>query len=332
MSLAKRLQDSGIIRPLQQDNRDVALTWDKAQADFSMGPTELVALPDMHLAGAGPGDVFAAVSADKVRARLLAFVRALADARAAGEAFEIVQLGDLYDVWRAYPHFKDHPTSDYRVIEKAYGESLAILLQDLTARVCIGNHDAALALFPPSWARSPAGGVNGQLAYGHRFGGGTILAFHGHQEETLAQAMAAQGGSAVVKLVTEAAKLSNPLSFAIQNGFDFLSDLFSDNEFSLNDLLETRWPGVDPPADAHGFASPRWSAREGREILQKLVSALPGAHALRLVVLGHSHRPGVSAIHVEGRLVPLVDVGSWVQGRAQIAIARDGELRLWSVV
>jgi UDP-2,3-diacylglucosamine pyrophosphatase LpxH len=319
------------ITPLQQADTEVKLTWNTSLTGSILGEEVLVVLPDMHLGGGDAGDIFRGNQQDAARDRLSRFVAALAKVAPQFPTMSIVHLGDLYDVWRAYPQYRDHPTSDYRVIEDAYGESLGILLQDLGARVCVGNHDAALGLFPPAWARSPSG-VTGQLAYGHRFAGGRVLAFHGHQHETLAEAMATEGGSGAVRLATEVAKLSNPLSMLIQRGVDLLDDMFSDSELSLSDLLNARWPEVDAPDDAHGFDSPRWCDRDGRDVLQTLVGALPEASALRLVVVGHSHRPGVSAIHIDGKLVPLVDVGSWVWGRAQIAIASEGELQMWSVV
>jgi hypothetical protein len=165
------------------------------------------------------------------------------------------------------------------------------------------------------------------------FSEGRVLAFHGHQADRIDNAMASHGGSALVQIATEVAKLSNPLSQALQIGIDVLADFFGDSGISLTDALNTRWHGVDPPADAHGFVATRWCDRAGRENIQKVAGALPNASDLRLVIVGHSHIPGISAIHVPvpGRLVPLIDVGSWVWGRSQLAIAREGEIKLWTL-
>jgi hypothetical protein len=37
-------------------------------------------------------------------------------------------------------------------------------------------------------------------------------------------------------------------------------------------------------------------------------------------------------MNVGGRVVPLVDVGSWIQGKSQIAIVEEGRLTIQSVV
>lgn len=326
------LRNAGVeIEPLIQDGSDVVLNWSTADTGPILDDEQIVVLPDMHLGGGANGDIFRGTSASANGDRFLRFVTALDSVKPSFPGLSVVQLGDLYDVWRAYPDYRDHPTSDYRVIEDAYGKALRHLVQgNLRARVCVGNHDASLALFPPSWARVP-GGVTDQLAYGHYFGSGRVIALHGHQEQTLADAMQAQGGSGAVKLATEIAKLSNSLSQLIQQGVDILGDLFADSESALNDILSSRWPGADPPADAHGFTATRWCDRDGRDVLQRLFTALPNAAALRLVIVGHSHRPGISAIHIDGRLVPMVDFGSWVWGRAQFGVASEGELKLWTI-
>jgi UDP-2,3-diacylglucosamine pyrophosphatase LpxH len=330
IDLATELQHAGVkLAPYQQAGADVALRWDPAVTGPILGGEVLVALPDMHLATFGAGDIFRGTD-PTARDRLLSLLKGLVDVGKSVPAMSIVHVGDLYDVWRAYPEYKDHPTSDYRRIEDAYGDCIGMLTQTLGARVCVGNHDAALGVFPPSWARTP-NGVTTQLAYAHTFGSGRVLAFHGHQEDSISRAMQAQDGSDVVQIMTEVAKISNPLSQLVQRGFDMMIDFFSDSALSLTDTLGARWPGADPPPDAHGFTSPRWCDRAGRDVLQRLVGALPNADALRLVIVGHSHRAGISAVHVEGQLVPLVDVGSWVWGRSQLAIAREGELRLWTI-
>jgi len=330
--LSTALADVGVkLSPLQQDGSDVALTWDPAVTGPVFGDEVLVALPDMHLASGADGDIFRGFDGSSL-GRLQKLLSGLLAVRGGFPKLSLVQMGDLYDVWRAYPQYKDHPTSDYRVIEKAYGSALGMLTQQLQARICVGNHDAGLGLFPPAWARGP-NGVTDQLAYGHTFGSGRVLAFHGHQADRIGAAMAAQGGSAVVQVATEVAKLANPLVQLVERGIDLLGDFFGDTPMSLSDALNARWAGADPPSDAHGFQSPRWCDRGDRDHLQTVVGALPNAADIRMVFVGHSHRPGISALHVPvpGRLVPLVDVGSWVWGRSQIALACEGEVRLWTM-
>ena len=317
------------LSPVDQDGRTATLEWDTRITGPVLGEQILVAIPDMHLSDAGPGDVFVGRGAEQL-ARIARLLSGLESAKAAFPTTRVVQLGDLYDVWRAYPEYKNHPTSRYDRIEDAYGPILRRLTVDLRARVCIGNHDATLGLYPPAWARTPAG-PTGRLAYGHLLGGGRVLAFHGHQEKGVGEAMAAQGGEGIVKLATLAAGLWKAPAQMLQDELDLASELFSDPEWSLGEMLARHWPFVDAPAGEHGYRSPSWCARNGRDRLGALASELPGSSALRLLVVGHSHCPGISMTEVLGRTVPLVDVGSWVQDKRQIAIAEEGRLTIYSV-
>ncbi len=317
------------LTPLEQAGRTATLTWDTAVTGPILGEQILVAIPDMHLSDGGAGDVFVGLPHGQL-SRFSRLIGALASAKAAFPATRIVQLGDLYDVWRAYPEYRDHPSSDYRRIEQAYGPVLGRLTQELRARVCIGNHDAILGLYPPSWARTPSG-PTGRLAYGHLLGGGRVLAFHGHQEAHVEEAMAAQGGEDTVKIATLAAGLWKAPSQMLQEELDLASELVSDPEWSLSDMLARHWPFVAAPPGEHGYCSPAWCARNGRERLGRLASEVPGAANLRLILVGHSHCPGISMTEIRGRMVPLVDAGSWIQGKSQIVIAEEGRLTLFSV-
>ncbi len=319
---------------LTQDGSPVTLTWNTAVTGPILGDVVIVVVPDVHLASGAGGDIFRGANGT-ANARLVSLLSGILKIAPQFPDLVVVQLGDLYDVWRAYPGYATHPSSDYRIIEGAYGDAVGLLTEQLNARVCVGNHDASLALFPPKWARDANGASNGQLAYGHLLAASRVLAFHGHQEDTLAQAMASQGGSGLVRLATEVDRLSNPLSLAIQRTVDLATDFFGDGEPSLAaaiaDTANAMWPIAPPPTDAQGFQSPRWSARAGRDTLEKLVGALGYAAGLKMVIVGHSHRPGVCGMLINDKLVPLVDVGSWVWGRSQFAIVCEGELKIWEV-
>lgn len=321
---------SGVsLSPLDQSGRTATLEWDTQITGPVLGEQILVAIPDMHLSDGGPGDVFVGRGADQL-ARISRLLDGLASAKAAFPTTRVVQLGDLYDVWRAYPEYRDHPTSDYRRIEHAYGSVIGRLTQGLRARVCIGNHDAILGLYPPSWARTPTG-PTGRLAYGHLLGVGRVLAFHGHQEAAVGEALAAQGGEDVVKIATLAAALWKAPSQMLQEELDLAAELLSDPEWSLAEMLARHWPFVDAPPGEHGYWSPAWCARNGRERLGRLASELPWASDLRMILVGHSHCPGISMTEVRGRLVPLVDAGSWIQGKSQIVVAEEGRLTLYAM-
>ncbi len=320
------------LSPLVQEGQPVKLAWDPATE--ILGTRALIVIPDMHFASGLTGDVFAndGRTALATLQRLVdAIVAFKARYEATGNRVSVLQLGDLYDVWRAYPEYKDHPTSDYRVIEDAYGAVLGKLMGAADARVCVGNHDATLALYPPSWARN-ANGPNGRLAYAQSFVNGRILGFHGHQIDQLVEAMGGQDGDAAAKLATILAKLSNPLSMLLQRGVDFAIDFFADPSVEqFSNVADRQWPASTSITDVAPFSAPRWSERDGSDHLRAVLEGVAGASTVRVAFVGHSHRPGVTAVRVGGRFVPVVDVGSWVWGAAQIAIGIEGEIGVWSV-
>lgn len=327
-----RLTAAGaVLEPLRQAGEEVTLEWDTAITGPILGDLILVALPDLHLSDGGLGDVFVGVESG-ARARMERLLRALVVAKASFPRTRVVQLGDLYDVWRAYPRLQGQlpEGATYELIDKPYSEILDLLLNQLRARVCVGNHDAILALFPPFWARTADNKPTGQLAYSHLFGSGRVLAFHGHQDKAVGEVMADVGGTGVVKLMTTmAAKLSAPLSQGLQKTFDLAMEFFDDPTPAL---FDGRWRAMDPPSGMPGFSSRCWCDRNKREELGLLASAMENASNLRLLLVGHSHCPGISMTEVQGRAVPLIDVGSWVQGKSQIAIAEEGRLTVYTVL
>lgn len=326
------LRANGItLDPLFQDDRHVSLSWDPA--DEILGTRALIVVPDIHFATGADGDVFANGTAtalsrlDRLADAIVAFK---ASYEATGKRLSVLQLGDLYDVWRAYPEYVDHPTSDYSVIEGAYGTVIGKLVGPADARVCVGNHDATMAQFPPSWARGP-NGPNGRLAYAQSFVAGRVIGFHGHQIDQLVEAMQGQEGEGAARLASILAKLSNPLSQLLQRGVDFAIDFFADPS-QFVDVANRQWPESTSLGDDQGFSAPRWCDREHADHLRSVLEGIAGASTVRIAFVGHSHRPGVTAVSVRGRFVPVVDVGSWVWGASQIAIAVEGQVGLWTVV
>lgn len=340
--VCESLHGQGVaVTPLKQDDIELALRWSAADTGPILEDRVIVVLPDIHLSTDGAGDVFRQDSQFR-HARLRLFLQALAHARDFaehhGRRFSVVHLGDLYDVWRAYPEYKDHPTSDYRRIETPYADVIDILVNQLDVRVCVGNHDASLARFPPWWGRNQFG-PNGRLAYAQRFAGGKVVAFHGHQVDQVAEAMQSQGGAEAVKTATLAAqKLSNPLSLLIQQGIDLAIDAFSDPALLLDGLGNAAWPRSQTLVDRGGFSCTRWCDRADAAHVTSVLSHTGFRDALRLLFIGHSHRAGVGAVELPAadptqpaRFIPVIDAGSWVWGNSQFAVAVEGEVSLWTM-
>jgi Calcineurin-like phosphoesterase len=329
------LQKQGVlVTPVKQDGVDLKLSWDVAQTGPILEDRAIVVLPDIHLSDDRDGDIFREQDAFR-HARLRLFLSALVHVRDyvlhQGRRFSTVHLGDFYDVWRAYPEYADHPTSDYRRIEDAYADVIDLLVNQLDVRVCVGNHDASLGRFPPWWARNQFG-PNGRLAYAQRFAGDRVVAFHGHQVDQLERAMQGQAGDAVVKVATLAAKkLSNPLSMLLQLGIDLAQDAFADPSLLETGLLHATWPKSELLKDTGGFTCACWCDRLSMAHVQRVLEQTTFHAALRLAFVGHSHRAGISAVQLGERFVPVIDCGSWAWGRSQFAVAVEGEVSLWQL-
>ena len=334
--ICSSLRQQGLdVQPIMQEGAALALTWNVQQTGPVLEDRAIVLLPDIHLSNDGDGDIFREGD-PKRHVRLVKFLTALVTAReqaiAKGLRCSTVHLGDFYDVWRAYPTYRDHPTSDYGAIERPYADALDLLFGKLDLRACVGNHDATLSIYPPYWARDQDFKPNGRLAYSQRFAGGRVVAFHGHQSDQLQKALETEGDAGFVKAATLAAqKISNQLALGAQHAVDLMLDAFADPHLSDAEIPNGLWARSGTLKDTAGFHAPLWCDRINNQHLHAVLERSTFKDVARLVFVGHSHRAGVSAIMLGGRFVPVVDSGSWAWGRTQFGVAVEGEVSLWSL-
>jgi UDP-2,3-diacylglucosamine pyrophosphatase LpxH len=265
-----------------------------------------IVIPDVHL-GWG-NDVFRFNDPDRER-RLEDFLDVLAEFREdqAGKV-ELVQVGDWYDFWRS-PGFTHSQAK--AIIESQY-PGVVSRARRYGLRHCIGNHDAAFA------ERDIRNGIDAEIVRtigeGHR-----VLCLHGHDTKTL-ESIAVDGtaetiGLNILNLFNSGVPLLGLLGSIVQRVVDDSSeDPWSDDPRSLP------WPKARVPGPS-GWAAP-WVARDGVTQLGAAISGfeLCVKQEVEVVLLGHSHRPGISWSPVAGRRVPVVDVGSWTYGRTEFAV------------
>jgi hypothetical protein len=197
------------------------------------------------------------------------------------------------------------------------------LIDDLDTRFCVGNHDAMLAKYPPDWAFT----AGARLAYAQRFCEGRVLAFHGHQGDDLVDQLAAQNGQIWVALGSALSSVLNPAGMALQEYIDKREDAYPGDQ-------DGGWPVGVAPARPTAFRCERWSDYKGRPARFQNIfraAALSVAQAMRLVLVGHTHRPGISWFGLDGRIVPVIDVGSWTYGRSQFAVVSEGNASVWEL-
>jgi hypothetical protein len=302
---AQHLPFSWLVQPLPQ-KRYFQKIHPPAGKSIEMAPLEAaIVIPDVHL-GWG-NDVFRYNDFGRAQ-RLERFLDVVATFRNfVGGKLDVVQVGDWYDFWRS-PGFTHAQAK--AIIESQY-PGVVSRARDLGVRHCVGNHDAAFAELDSRHGLDVE--IVRTLGTTHR-----VLCLHGHDTETLAS-IAVDGtapsiGLNIINLLNSAAPMGM-LGALFQRIVDGSSkDPWSDSPASLP------WPKADVPGPT-GWAAP-WVGRDNATALGAAIAGfeLCVQGEVQVVLLGHSHRPGISWSPVAGRRVPVVDIGSWTYGRAEFGV------------
>ena len=298
--------------PVRAGGAPLELAWTVDPRDPVLDSRVLLVLPDLHL-GDGAGDGGRG-DAPKLERFLRAVVVAKARLQASGRALSVCQLGDFYD-GRSDPASRD----GYRRVE-------SLLIDELDTRFCVGNRDWMLSRSPPDW-----GFTAGRIGHSQRFCRGRVFAFHGHQ-----------GDERLDTLIDDPAEPWNTLGSALMSIASPAATLVEDRIAGWGELdavegASGAWPEGEAPQTPTRFRSPRWS--DCGERPSRFRRALDAAHALapaiteaiRLVFVGHSHRPGVTWLELAERVIPVMDVGSFCRGQSQFALVEEGSARLWQL-
>jgi UDP-2,3-diacylglucosamine pyrophosphatase LpxH len=295
----------------------------------------VIAIPDVHLSDAGPGDIFLARSQDAVP-RLVGLLTAVRDLLNAHPAsVRAVQLGDWFDVWRA-------EGGDVRATQYGAIENAAVYRQilDLDAQIglahLVGNHDASfLRALPDRRAAQPA-----LFRLGFWLGQ-NVYALHGHQTD-ITPPTNLPGDQFVVAAATTIAEFI-PGVTTLEAYVDRFGTGNGIKEWLLSSLGLVRVDPDPPPRPADpgplppAIAQATLVLREARDDLARIarqVSALPASHgrSATVVIVGHSHNPCVSVSRVGGAPVVIIDAGSWTYGQANVLVASADTAAVFNVV
>jgi hypothetical protein len=293
--------------PVRAGGAPFELAWTVDSTDPLLDSRVLLVLPDLHLDESAGGEV----------ARLERFLKAvvLAKARlqARGRALSVCQLGDFHA--RSDTAFRDA----HRRIE-------SLLIDELDTRFCLGNRDWRWSRSPPAW-----GFTAGRIGHSQRFCRGRVFAFHGHQGDPRIDTLLGDAPALWNALGASLASISSPADALVEARVADWEELAPEAGES------SAWPeGVNPGASTP-FRAARWS--DCGERPARFRRALEAAHALapaitnaiRLVLVGHSHRPGLSWFELAGRVVPVLDVGSFCHGQSQFALVEEGSASVWQL-
>lgn len=294
--------------PVRAGGAPVELGWAVDSTDPLLDSRVLLVLPDLHLDQCAGGEVA------RLERFLKAMVLAKASLQARGRALSVCQLGDFCDA-RSDAAFRDA----HRRVE-------SLLIDELDTRFCVGNRDWMWSRSPPDW-----GFTAGRLGHSQRFHKGRVFAFHGHQGDPRVDTLLGDAPAPWTALGSALASISNPADALVE------ARIAAWEELAPEASQSSAWPEGAAPSAPTPFRAARWCDfgerparfRRALEAARALAPAI--TNAIRLVLVGHSHRPGLSWFELAGRVVPVLDAGSFCHGQSQFALVEEGSASLWQL-
>jgi UDP-2,3-diacylglucosamine pyrophosphatase LpxH len=280
----------------------------RAQADRDFTERLTLVIPDMHLLERGPTDDFLD-RRPEYEDRFLDLLDFLLQLRQEeGDGLEIIQIGDLFDLWQA--------KGNTNLIVAAYPSVLGIL-QKLKPIYIVGNHDIDLV----RWYRK-----QGQ-AFGRKWrslgmaeGKIRTIFEHGFQADFANNQDSWSGviGREVTKIVGMMEYLDPDIDVILGSAWDGVMRVFS------------KYNAFSPVQDPQGFNLDQY-LRYYIELLDKYNQGKtfdafgPGELDLSLAVIGHTHKARLVQMPHNGRTYYLLDCGSWVNGGHEVGILVGNE-------
>ncbi len=297
--------------------------WVEVEFDAPVFQAPVIAIPDVHLGDAGPGDIFFADNPDKPR-RLAAVLRAIHTLMTQqATPLWAIQLGDWFDSWRTSGW--NQPDATYGPIQNAgpYREILDLDAQLGLAHI-IGNHDASfLNAIPDRRVQQP---------HLFRLGfwlGKNVYALHGHQSDLSPSFSSIDDQRAVALATTMAKFIPGVLSFEAY--IDRLGTAEGIKTWLVDCLGTVRQdPGaqarpMDPEPLPSGITCAAPVLYGSSDLIATVVRAvsritLQGRLA-QVVLVGHTHAPCVTIARQSGQNIVIIDAGSWAYEQSTILIA-----------
>jgi UDP-2,3-diacylglucosamine pyrophosphatase LpxH len=269
-----------------------------------------VCLPDMHLLEKGPTDDFmdGKPEHEKRFLNLLDFL--LEVKREEGENMELVQLGDMFDLWQA--------KGNTNLITEAYPDILGLLDKMRTVYV-IGNHDFDLLnlykdeTFGRKWRHHSHAGGKLTTIYEHGF----QADFANNQNDW---------GGAIGKQVTRVVGMMEfiypDIDIMLGGAWDSVSRTFS------------KYNVFTPVRDPQGFNLHEYLGFY-INLLETYNTGQTKDHLgaeqvdLSLAVIGHTHKARLVQMPKDERTYYLMDCGSWVNGGHEVGIVAGNDLGVY---
>lgn len=280
----------------------------RAQAETPLTEKLIVCIPDMHLLERGPDDDFLDRNLAHEQ-RCLDFLDFLVRLKASEpEALEIVQLGDLFDLWQA--------RGNANLIESAYTNILG-LIDHLQSVYVVGNHDIDLV----QWYKDK-GETFGRIwrYFSTTKGERTVIYEHGFQADFFNNQASWSGvlGKGITKVVGMLEYLDPDIDVNLGNAWDTVSQTFS----MYN-------AGLTPVKNPENFNQHEYF-NYYLDLMEKYNRGDTDDHHdptnLFLAVIGHTHAARLVKRPKDDRFYYLMDCGSWVNGGHEFGVISGSDM------
>lgn len=280
----------------------------RAQADTTLTDKLIVSIPDMHLLERGPNDDFLDRNLDH-ETRFMDLLDFLMQLKAAEqEDLEIIQLGDMFDLWQA--------RGNTNLIEAAYPNILG-LIDDLKSIYLVGNHDIDLV----QWYKDKGETFGRHWRYFTVMEGSrTIIYEHGFQADFFNNQASWSGvlGKEITKIVGMLEYLDPDIDVMLGGTWDAISRTFS----MYN-------AGLTPRKNPENFNRHEYF-NYYLDLMEKYNRGDTDDHHdptdLSLAVIGHTHEARLVKKPKNQKLYYLMDCGSWVNGGHEFGVISGTEL------
>lgn len=283
----------------------------RREADRDISETLVICIPDTHLLEKGVTDDFfngKQQNEDRFLA-LLDFLLALK--KKEGEKLEVIQLGDMMDLWQAKWNANG--------IVAAY-PSIIGLLQKVRSVYVVGNHDIDLW----RWYQGQ-GETFGRVWRHHIEAEGKIRAFieHGFQADFFNNQAQWSGviGKEVAKIVGMMEYLYPDIDEQLGSIFDAIVRAFG------------KYNVFTPVNDPGGFSTHEY-LRYYLDVIKKYNAGETDDHYgpdevdIVLAVIGHTHTPRLVRSQSADRTCYLMDCGSWVNDRNELGVIAGKQMAI----
>lgn len=260
------------------------------QADKDLTKKLTICIPDLHLLDNGQRDDF-----KQNKERFLGFLKFLYDLKKQeGDNLEVIQLGDMYDLWQA--------DGDILRILSVY-EDMIGLLEEIKPIFVVGNHDIDLI---KSYKGKPS---EPKLKYNSKIDGELRIVYeHGFRADFFNNQNSWSGeiGEGITKIVGMMEDIEPDIDVILGNAWDDIRDTFK--KYSKDKT---------PVKNPSGFNQHEYHNFYVRQM---------GKNNFNLSVIGHTHSATLVKIPKDGKTLFLMDCGSWVNEGHEIGVISGKEM------